>query len=329
MEIINLGEGKRKMLNLWPNVFCESIKDNLKLGINRQSIENWKAVSLANTVISSGWIPGSWSWTPALQYSCLEDSMDRGTWETLGSQRVRHDWAINTHKGFEQIPHLFKQIKKIYDWQINTWKDIQYNSSLGKCKLKPQQNTKAHLFQWLILRGKKLILINAGQMGSNRNSQLLLMDMQNSRALLENSLSISYKVKHRLTYDSSDFFFYLDTSPSDLKIYLKKKIFPVHQLLLLLFSRSVMFNSLWPHGLQHAGLPCPSPSSRACSNSCPLSQWCQPTISSSVISFFSCPQSFPASGSFLMSWLFASGGQNTGISASVSGLLIILRIDFL
>ena len=60
-------------------------------------------------------------------------------------------------------------------------------------------------------------------MGSNRNSQLLLMDMQNSRALLENSLSISYKVKHRLTYDSSDFFFYLDTSPSDLKIYLKKK----------------------------------------------------------------------------------------------------------
>ena len=218
MEIINLGEGKRKMLNLWPNVFCKSIKDNLKLGINRQSIENWKAVSLANTVISSGWIPGSWSWTPALQYSCLEDSMDRGTWETLGSQRVRHDWAINTHKGFEQIPHLFKQIKKIYDWQINTWKDVQYNSSLGKYKLKPQQNTKAHLFQWLILRGKKLILINAGQMGSNRNSQLLLMDMQNSRALLENSLSISYKVKHRLTYDSSDFFFYLDTSPSDLKI---------------------------------------------------------------------------------------------------------------
>ena len=176
--------------------------------------------------------------------------------------------------------------------------------------------------------GKKLILINAGQMGSNRNSQLLQMDMQNSRALLENSLFMSYKVKHRFTYDSSDIFL-SRYFPKWFEILLQKKnIFPVHQFLLLLFSRSIMFNSLWPHGLQHARLPCPSPSSRACSNSCPLSRWCHPTISSSVIPF-SCPQSFPASGSFLMSWLFASGGQNTGISASVSGLLIILRIDFL
>ena len=74
----------------------------------------------------------------------------------------------------------------------------------------------------------------------------------------------------------------------------------------------------WPHGLQHTRLPCPSPSPRACSNSCPLSQWCHPTISSSVVLFSSCLQSFPASGSFLMSWLFVSGGQSIGVSTSTS-----------
>ena len=74
--------------------------------------------------------------------------------------------------------------------------------------------------------------------------------------------------------------------------------------------------TLWPHGLQHARLPCASPTPRACSNSCPLSRWCHPTISSSVIPF-SCLQSFPASGSFQMSQLFASGGQSIGASASV------------
>ena len=78
-----------------------------------------------------------------------------------------------------------------------------------------------------------------------------------------------------------------------------------------------MSNSLQPHGLQHARLPCPSLSSWACFNSCPLSQWCHPNISSSVTHFSSCPQSFPASGSFPMSWLFASGGQMIGISARV------------
>ena len=67
------------------------------------------------------------------------------------------------------------------------------------------------------------------------------------------------------------------------------------------FSHSVVSNSLWPHGLQHAKLPCPSPTPRAYSNSCPLSQWCHPTISSSVFLFSSCLQSFPASGSFPMS----------------------------
>ena len=90
--------------------------------------------------------------------------------------------------------------------------------------------------------------------------------------------------------------------------------------ILLLFSHSVMSNSLQPHGLQHARLPYPSPSPGACSNSCLLSWWCHPTISSFVIPFSSCLQSFPASGSFLMSRLFASGGQSIGASASATVL---------
>ena len=80
-----------------------------------------------------------------------------------------------------------------------------------------------------------------------------------------------------------------------------------------------MSSSFWPYGLQHVRLPCPSPSPGVRSNSCPLSLWCQSTISSSV-SPFSCPQSFPASGSFPMSQLFASGGQSIGVSASLSAL---------
>ena len=88
-------------------------------------------------------------------------------------------------------------------------------------------------------------------------------------------------------------------------------------LLLLLFSHSVMSNSLQPQGLQYTRLSCPSLPSGACSNSCPSSQWCHPTISSSVIPFSSCPQSFPASGSFPMSQLFASRGQSIGASVSV------------
>ena len=86
------------------------------------------------------------------------------------------------------------------------------------------------------------------------------------------------------------------------------------------FSRSVMSDSLWPHGLQHAKFPCPSPTPGVYSNSCPLSRWCHPTISSSVVPFSFCLQSFPASGSFPMSQLFASGGQSIGVSASTSVL---------
>ena len=84
------------------------------------------------------------------------------------------------------------------------------------------------------------------------------------------------------------------------------------------FSLSFVLDSLWPHGLQHAGLPCPSPAPGVYSNSCPLSRWYHPTISSSVVPFSSCLQSFPASGSSLMSQLFLSGGQSFGVSASTS-----------
>ena len=87
--------------------------------------------------------------------------------------------------------------------------------------------------------------------------------------------------------------------------YIMKFLFdPSGSLFRLLFSCSVMSNSLWPHGLRHMRLPCPSPSPRVCSNSCPLSRQCHPTISSSVVPFSSCLQSFPASGSFPMSWVF-------------------------
>ena len=84
------------------------------------------------------------------------------------------------------------------------------------------------------------------------------------------------------------------------------------------------------HGLQHASLPCPSPTPRVFSNSCPSTQWCHPTISSSVIPFSSCLQPFPASGSFQMSQLFASGGQSIGASASTSEYsgLISFRTDW-
>ena len=88
------------------------------------------------------------------------------------------------------------------------------------------------------------------------------------------------------------------------------------------FSHSVMSDSLRPHEPQHARPPCPSPTPRVHPNPCPLGRWCHPTISSSVVPFSSCPQSFPASGSFQMSQLFASGGQSIGVSASTSVLSV-------
>ena len=92
------------------------------------------------------------------------------------------------------------------------------------------------------------------------------------------------------------------------------------------FSHSVICDSSQPNGLQHSGPPCPSLSPGACSNSCPLIQWCHPTISFSVVPFSSHLQSFPASGSFQISQLFASGGQSIGVSALK---LWIFRTDFL
>ena len=84
------------------------------------------------------------------------------------------------------------------------------------------------------------------------------------------------------------------------------------------FSHSVMSDSLRPYDSQHTRPPCPSSTPGVHPNPCPLSRWCHPTISSSVIPFFSCPQSFPASGSFPMSQLFTSGGQSIRVSASTS-----------
>ena len=101
------------------------------------------------------------------------------------------------------------------------------------------------------------------------------------------------------------------------------------------FSRSVMSDSLWPHGLQHTRRPCPSATPGACSNSCPSSRWCHPTISSSVVPFSSCLHSFPASWAFPVSQYFASGGQSIRVfsfsispSNEYSGL-ISFRMDWL
>ena len=108
----------------------------------------------------------------------------------------------------------------------------------------------------------------------------------------------------------------LQTSCSN-KIILKMK-YVHHSATYALTKGSVQFScSLQPHGLQHARLPCLSPTPGASSNSCPSSQWCHPTISSSVVPFSSCLQSFPTSGSFPMSQFFVSGGQRIGASGSV------------
>ena len=91
------------------------------------------------------------------------------------------------------------------------------------------------------------------------------------------------------------------------------------------FSHAVVSDSLWLHGLKHTRLPYTSPIPRPYSNSCPSSQWCHPTISSSIVPFFSCLQSFPASGSFQMSQLFTSGSQSIGASAPASVLPMTIQ----
>ena len=128
------------------------------------------------------------------------------------------------------------------------------------------------------------------------------------------------KVKVFLLLQQLDFFIFLSTFCASFH-------WDCIELFAVQFSCSVMSDSLWPHG--HSRPPCPSPTPRVYSNSCPLSQWFHPTISSSVVPFSTCLQSFffifclqsfPASGSFPMSQLFASGGQNIGVSASTSVL---------
>ena len=104
----------------------------------------------------------------------------------------------------------------------------------------------------------------------------------------------------------------------------KKKII-LFFIFMLLFSCEVMSNSLQPPGLQHARLPCLLLFPWVCLNSCPLNQWCHPIISSSVAPFSSCPQSFPASGSFPVNQLFASSGQSIGTSASASVLPVNIQ----
>ena len=96
--------------------------------------------------------------------------------------------------------------------------------------------------------------------------------------------------------------------------------YSLHSWLSVQFSCSVISNSLWPQSPQHARPPCPSTTPGVYPNSCPSSRWCHPAISSSVVPFSSCPQSFPASGSFQMSELSVSGGQSIGVSASTSVL---------
>ena len=113
-----------------------------------------------------------------------------------------------------------------------------------------------------------------------------------------------------------------ENKKDDLKLNIQKtKIMAFDPISSVQFScRSVVSDSLWPHGSQHARPPCPSQTLGVYSNSCPLSQWCHPTISSSVIPFSSCLQSFPASGSFPKSQFFTSGDQSIGVSASASVL---------
>ena len=127
---------------------------------------------------------------------------------------------------------------------------------------------------------------------------------------------------HHLAWSFHKFSFILPAGISD-SSWLTLIYFPY-----LLFSCSVMSSSLWPHGLQHARLPCPSLSPRACSNSCPLSWWSTPTISSSVTAFSSCPQYFPASGSFQVSWLFTSGAKILELQLQRQSFQWIFGVDF-
>ena len=127
--------------------------------------------------------------------------------------------------------------------------------------------------------------------------------------LLSLKLCPFYRFLHVRSFQIKSRFFFLKTVHSSLSYLAISSV---------QFSRSIVSDSLQPHEPQYARLPCPSPTPGVHPNPCSLCQWCHPTILSSVILFSSCPQSFPESGSFQMSQLFASGGQNIGVSASTS-----------
>ena len=127
-----------------------------------------------------------------------------------------------------------------------------------------------------------------------------------------------FVIKQFIWWEGSDCVFFPEID-HNIKFYLNDRKL-VSGYLISTFSCSVMSDPLWPHELQPTRPPCPSPTPGIHPNSCPSSWWCCPTISSSVVPFSSCPHFFPASGSFQMSQLFASGGQSIGISASTSVL---------
>ena len=143
--------------------------------------------------------------------------------------------------------------------------------------------------------------------------------------------SLSYWIKHKfysfihtfiIFWSIVDTFIFLCVQFDALE---HKQISVIPWYHLVQFSCSVMSDSLWPHGLQHARLPCPLPTPGAYSNSCPLSWWCHLTIFPSVVPFSSYLQSFPASGSFPVSQVFVSGGQRIGVSASSSIFLMNIQ----
>ena len=135
----------------------------------------------------------------------------------------------------------------------------------------------------------------------------------------------SQRVRHNWATNAFTYLWISEISFNELRHLNPIKASCLLGLINLLFSCSVNLTLCDPNGLQHARLPCPSLTPRVCSNLSPLSQWCHPTILFSFVLFSSCPQSFPASGSFPVSRLFASGGQSIGASASASVLLMNIQ----
>ena len=198
----------------------------------------------------------------------------------------------------------------------------------GKCELKPQsQKSYLSFFRFSVLKSLEIV------------SLVIYMEQSSSEARLmgvkfvQSNLVLSGQVEEYLTtlrailalrhLCAPNRFCLLKESPAEWPSTLYASSHCPHKFplplpaLLLWFSRSVMSNYFRPHELQHARPPCLSLSPGVCPSSCPLNRWCHPTSSSSAALFSSCLQCFPESGSFPMSWLFTSGGQSIGASASV------------